>query len=138
MSQVYPERHPGGGGSSTRTSARAGVSSAVSTPTDFRSAFCDRMRCAASAFERAVFWRGLYRHAVPLAFVLRLTTPGFFRADEEFIRWVAGDGSLAEVEEDIERFRYGNRVQTHWLRTGCRIHLNPHRIRGLARRCLAA
>lgn len=138
MSQVYPERHSGGAGSSIRTSARADVSSAVIPPPDFRSAFCARMRCAAPAFERTVFWRGLYRHAVPLALILRLTTPGFFRADEEFIRWLGGDGCLAEVEEDLERFRYGNRVRSHWLRTGCRIHVNPQRIWELAKRCLDA
>ena len=108
------------------------------TPPDFRTAFCAQMGCADSAFERALFWRGLYRHAVPLAFFLRLTVPGFFREDEEFIRWVGRDGSLAEVETDLERFRYGNRVRAHWLRTGCRIHLNPARIWALARRCLAS
>lgn len=107
-------------------------------PTDFRTAFCAQARCAGPAFERALFWRGLYRHAMPLALFLRLTAPGFFREDEEFIRWLAGDGSLAEVEEDIERFQYGNRVRAHWLRTGLRIHLDPARIWALAQRCLAA
>lgn len=110
----------------------------VTTSTDFRSGFCAQMCCADSAFERALFWRGLYRHAMPLAFLLRLTAPRFFREDLEFIRWVGGAGSLAEVEEDIERFRYGNRVRAHWLRTGCRIHLNPRRVWALACRCLAA
>ena len=106
------------------------------TPPDFRTAFCAQMGCADSAFERALFWRGLYRHAVPVAFFLRLVVPGFFREDEEFIRWVGRDGSLAEVEADIERYRYGNRVRTHWLRTGLRIHLDPARIWTLAQRCL--
>jgi hypothetical protein len=106
-------------------------------PTDLRTAFCAQTRCAASAFERTFFWRGLYRHAVPLAFCLRILAPRFFREDEEFIRWIGRDGSLTEVEADIERFRYSNRVRPHWLRTGLRIHLDPVRIWAWAQRCLA-
>jgi hypothetical protein len=103
---------------------------------NLRMAFCAQARCRESAFERAFFWRGLYRHAVPLAFFIRLLAPAFFREDQEFIRWLGGDHSLAEVMEDIDRFEYGNRVRHHWLRTGCRIQISPERVAALARRYL--
>lgn len=104
---------------------------------NFRTAFCAHARCADAAFERTLFWQGLYRHAVPLALLIRWFAPNFFRPDEEFIRFVGADASLAEVEEDMERFEYGNRVQPHWLRTGLLIRVNQARIAALARTCLA-
>lgn len=105
-------------------------------PTDLRSAFCLQTACTDSAFVRAFFWQGLHRHAVPLAFLIRLVAPAFFRNDDEFIRYLGNDRSMEEVEDDIDRFEYGNRVRSHWLRTGLRLHLDPQRITALARRCL--
>lgn len=106
-------------------------------PGNFRTTFCAEIRCVDSAFERALFWRGLYRHAVPLAFFIRLVWPAFFRDDKDFIQRLGGDRSLDEIAEDIDRFQYENRVRSHWLRTGLCIHLAPHRVATLARRCLA-
>lgn len=104
--------------------------------TSLRTAFCRYAHCEDSAFERVLFWRGLYRHAIPFAVVIRIFAPGFFRDDLDFIRYLAGDGSMEEVNEDIDRFEYGNRVRRHWLRTGLRIHLNPTRIAVMASSCL--
>lgn len=109
----------------------------VTEPRTFRVAFCARAQCEDSAFEGTLFWRGLYRHAVPLAFLIRCVAPRFFRDDDELIRQLGRDRSIEEIADDIEHFEYGNRVRPHWLRTGLRIHLNPQRIEALARRCLA-
>ena len=103
----------------------------------FQSAFCAYAGCAESAFERTLFRRALYRHALPLASLIRYLSPDFFRADLELIRWVGADDSLAEIEEDIRRFSYDIEVRRRWLRTGLRLHLNPTRLRNLARRCMA-
>lgn len=108
----------------------------MDTPETFRRSYCARHRCTDSTFDGAVFWQGLYRHAVPLALVIRRVAPGFFRDDEEFIRFVGDDASMAEIEEDVERFAYGNRVRRHWLRTGLRIQVDPSRIAALAKECL--
>jgi hypothetical protein len=110
----------------------------VVKPNTFRSAFCAHTGCADASFERRLFWRSLYRHALPVAFLVRLFNPSFFRDDDEFIRWVGGDSSLSEVAEDVARFQYGNWVRRHWLRTGLRLQLDPERITALARRHLAA
>jgi hypothetical protein len=82
-----------------------------------------------------LFWRGLYRHAIPFALLIRMFAPRFFREDLDFIRYLAGDGSMEDVHEDIDRFEYGNRVRSHWFRTGLRIHINPTRIAALAASC---
>lgn len=108
----------------------------MTKPSSFRTAYCQRVRCEESSFEGALFWRGLYRHAVPIAVVIRAFSRDFFRDDLQFIRHVGSDSSMAEIAEDVERFEYGNRVRRHWLRTGLRIHLSPARIRKLAAKCL--
>lgn len=109
----------------------------ATAPPDFRTAFCTMARCPDLAFERAVFWHSLHRHAVPLAWLLRWLRPAFFREDDQLIQQVGRDRSLEEVAEDIEHFQYGNRVHSHWLRTGLRMHIAPQRLAALARRCLA-
>lgn len=102
-----------------------------------RSAFCAQAKCPESAFGRRFFWRGLYRHAVPLAALIQLFAPGFFRDDRAFIEYVGGDVSLGELREDIARFEYGNVVRQHWLRTGLRIRVNSARVEALAQGCVA-
>ena len=106
------------------------------TRPNFRTAFCQRTGSNDSAFERALFWRGLYWHAIPFAFFIRLLAPHFFRDDFDFIRYLGADASMEEVEEDIDRFEYGNRIRRHWLRTGLRLHLSSARIAALASSCL--
>lgn len=103
---------------------------------NFRTAFCRRAHCQDTRFERALFWRGLYRHAIPLALFIRLFAPRFFRDDLDFIRYLGADTSMEDVVEDIDRFEYGNRVRRHWLRTGLRIRLNSARVAAMAAKCL--
>ena len=115
------------------------VSVPVTAPPDcFRSAFCARYRRSDSDFERAIFWRALHRHAVPLALLLRWISPGFFQPDTEFIRWLAGARNLADAHGDLANFEYKNHVAPHWLRTGFSIRLSASRIEALARECLPA
>jgi hypothetical protein len=98
-----------------------------------RTTFCAQSKCSESAFERRFFWRGLYRHAVPLALLIEWLHPAFFRDDKAFVEYVGGDDCLGEVHEDISRFEYGNRIRQHWLRTGLRIRVNSARIAALVR-----
>ena len=108
----------------------------MKTGPNFRTEFCRHTGSSDSAFERSLFWRGLYWHAIPFAFLIRLVAPRFFRDDFDFIRYLGDDASMVEVNEDIDRFEYGNRVRRHWLRTGLRLHLSPARIAALASNCL--
>lgn len=108
----------------------------VIDPSSFRALFCARHRCRDHAYERALFWRGLYPHAVPLAALIRLFAPDFFHDDRALIADLGRDLTMEEVADDLDRFEYGNRVRRHWLRTGFRIHLSSHRVARLARMCL--
>ena len=110
----------------------------MTTGPNFRTVFCERTHCDDLSFEQALFWRGLYRHAIPFAFVIRFVAPRFFRDDLDFIRFLGVDATMEEIREDIDRFEYGNRVRRHWLRTGLRIHLDSARIERLASGYLTA
>jgi hypothetical protein len=92
--------------------------------------------CADASFERALFWRGLYRHAIPLAVFIRWFNPEFFHDDDELIHRLGRDTTMDEVRDDLEHFEYGNRVRRHWLRTGLCIHVSPKRLARLANRCM--
>jgi hypothetical protein len=103
---------------------------------NLRDAFCTRYRCAESDFERMFFRRAVYRHALPLAMVIRWWLPRFFRRDADFIQWVGRAVNLADVRTELSDFEYGNWVSPHWLRTGFLIRLNPTRVKALAKQCL--
>jgi len=105
------------------------------TPTTMRGSFCARYRCPVEAFEEKLFWRGLYRHALPMAWIIRRASPEFFRRDEEFLRWLGETLNMADVRREIHSFRYLNRTCPHWLRTGFRICLSPSRVKAVAKRC---
>jgi hypothetical protein len=99
----------------------------------FQDAFCERYHCSSSGFERSLFWRCLYPHAVPLAYLIRLFRPDFFKADFLLIQYVASDLTVSEVNGDLDRFDYGNHVQRNWLRTGLRIRICSERVAALAK-----
>jgi len=44
---------------------------------------------------------------------------------------------LAEVDTDIDRFEYGNRIRKHWLRTGLRIRMCGVKAMAVAEELLA-
>jgi len=92
-------------------------------PQNFQEAFCKARKCSPARFEQSLFWRCVYPHAIPLAFLIRIVAPSFFRDDGVFIQHLASDIDLAEVDADIDRFEYGNRIRKHWLRTGLRIRM---------------
>ena len=100
---------------------------------NFREAFCARYGCPESNFERQFFRRAVYRHAFPLAVVIRWCVPRFFRPDTDFIQWVGRAASLAEVRTELADFEYRNWLSPHWLRTGFLIRLNPARVKALAK-----
>jgi hypothetical protein len=105
-------------------------------PKSLQDAVCENLRCSVTQFERRLFWQCLYRHAVPLAFLIRWFTPAFFRDDLLLIQWIATDVNLTEIDDDLDRFEYGNRTRKHWLRTGMKIRLSSARVTAFATRFL--
>jgi hypothetical protein len=70
----------------------------------FRAACCERFGCPEDRFERSVFFRCLRRHAAVPAAVIYFVVPSVFAWDMELIRSVATAKSLAEFEQELNRF----------------------------------
>ncbi len=104
----------------------------------FQNAFCTRTRCGEAGFEKTLFRRAVYPHALLLAWLIRRVAPGFFKEDMEFIRWLGGQSSFSRIREDIRRYRHETRFQRHWLRKRLRLSLDPDRLKEVARTCMPA
>jgi len=99
----------------------------------FQEIFCRSQKCDPSDFRDRVFWRCLYRHAIPLAYVLKKLTPDFFIDDHTLIQQVALDRDLEEVEANLKDFQYVNNARRHWLRTGLKVRVSGRKVASLAR-----
>jgi hypothetical protein len=73
---------------------------------DFRTLYCQQTGCAPERFERHVFWRVLYPHAVLLALPVRLLMPNFFRLDFETIDRVGQTFDGLEFGRDLDRYKF--------------------------------
>ena len=104
---------------------------------NFQDAFCERCKCRPAGFEDKLFWSCLYPHAVPVAYLIRMFKPEFFRDDLHLIQDLASDVDTKEVDGDLDRFDYGNHVRPHWLRTGLRIRLCSERVAAMAKKLFA-
>ena len=99
--------------------------------------FCERQDCTAAQFENQIFWRCLYPHAVPLAWVLKKLNPSFFMDDRTLIQQLGFDRDLDEVDANLRDFQYVNNARRHWLRTGLKIRVSGRRVASLARKLFA-
>jgi hypothetical protein len=93
--------------------------------------YCSQHHCDHWGFQRAVFWKCLYPHAVPIAFLLGGPRSSFFARDFEFIGFAGRSESPAALREEITEFR-GVPENTHWLRRFLRIRISTTRFARLA------
>jgi hypothetical protein len=99
---------------------------------DFRSAFCKKFQCSMQDFDKRVFWKCLYRHAVPLAACLYWTKREFFQPDLELIRSLASTTTFSEVRAEASFIRHDQRMQEGFLRGTLRIRISGRRLANLA------
>jgi hypothetical protein len=105
---------------------------------DFRAAFCERYRCSMEDFNRRVFWKCLYRHALPLAAFLFWTNREFFRPDLELIQSLSSTTTFSEVKAEASFIRHDQRMQSGFLRGTLRIRISGRRLADLACSTLSA
>jgi hypothetical protein len=105
---------------------------------DFRAAFCERYRCSMEDFDRRVFWKCLYRHALPLAAFLCWTNREFFQPDIDLIHSLASTTTFSEVRAEASFIRHDQRMQSGFLRGTLRIRISGRRLAALACRTLSA
>ena len=104
---------------------------------DFRAASCEKFQCSFEDFDRRVFWKCLYRHALPLAAFLLWAKREFFQPDLELIHSLATTTTFSEVRAEACFIRHDQRMQAGFLRGTLRIRISGRRLAVLAGSTLA-
>ena len=94
----------------------------------FRETFCESFQCPPAAFEEEVFWRCLYRHAVPVAAVLYRTRPELFKTDMDFIHEIGGVKNPDIFKNELNRFHGANVRDKTWLRGAFSVRVSARRL----------
>jgi hypothetical protein len=89
-------------------------------------------------FDKRVFWKCLYRHALPLAALLCWTNKEFFQPDLDLIHSLAASTTFSEVKAEASFIRHDQRMQDGFLRHALRIRISGRRLANLACSTLSA
>ena len=79
-----------------------------------------------------MFWRCLYRHALPFAALIYLVNRDFFSEDFRAIKQLGLSRSPEEFRQEVETFRYLNRTRAGILRGRLKIRVSGHRLARLS------
>jgi hypothetical protein len=98
----------------------------------FKEAFCERFNCPPEQYERRLFWRCLYRHALPLAALIHWLDTEFyrdvFREDFDFIREIGTVKDEDVFQVELDRF-YGRNVRDKgWIRGTLLVRVSGKRL----------
>ena len=107
-------------------------------PTTLKEAVCKRFNCAQELYEQRLFWRCLYRHALPVAALVHWLDPEYFldvfREDFDFIREIGDVRDPDVFQVELDRF-YGRNVRDKgWIRGALSVRISGKRLRRLKRR----
>jgi len=97
-------------------------------PKSFKEAFCDKYQCPAELYEKKVFWRCLYRHALPAAALIFWCKPDFFREDFDLIREIDQMRSPDVFRSELNFFYGRNMRDKNWIRRAFYIRLSGKRL----------
>jgi len=98
----------------------------------FRDSFCERFHCSAEEFEKRVFWKCVYRRALPLSALVYCLRPQHFQLDLQTIRQLGLARGSHEFRAELENFRYDYRMQGGVLRA-LRVRISGKRLIALLR-----
>lgn len=100
----------------------------------FREAFCETFGCPSERYEQALFWRCLYRHALPFAAVLYRVAPDCYREDFELIHEVSPIQDPRVFQLEVDRFHGRTVRDRNWMRSALLIRLSCKRLMRIRRR----
>ena len=95
---------------------------------DFRQLFSAKWGVGAEQFERKLFYKCLFRHALPFAWLLQKCDKDFFREDFEMLRDVASARNTDEVICEVNRFFGRNARDKSFLRTVLFLRVSGKRV----------
>jgi hypothetical protein len=99
--------------------------------------YCEANKCTAADFSRQVFWKCLYRHAVPLVPLIRVISPGYFDGDRQLIADVSRADKMNQVWEAVREYFIDPRYKG-WARRKGNIRVSARRLISLSREYLPA
>jgi hypothetical protein len=95
---------------------------------EFRQLFSEQSGAAPDQFERKLFYKCLFRHALPFAWMLEKLSPNFFREDFEMLRDVATARNTEEVICELNRFFGRNARDKSFLRPTFYLRISGKRV----------
>jgi hypothetical protein len=101
----------------------------------FEELFCEANKCTPAEYPRKVFWKCIYRHAIPIAPLIFLFNSSHFDADRELITHVRGAQKMNQVWEEVRDY-FINPKHSGWLRRRANIRISARRLIGLTREYL--
>jgi hypothetical protein len=105
---------------------------------EFRQLFSEKSGVGAEQFERRLFRKCLFRHALPFAWLLQKLDPHFFREDFEMLRDIASARNTDEVICELNRFFGRNARDKSIFRTVFYIRVSGKRVLRLYRKLTRA
>jgi len=95
---------------------------------DFRACFCRAHACAPERFDRRVFWQCLPPGVKPVAGLLWLLYPRFFRYDFELIETASAVSDLMDVKSAINVFHRQGLRHRNFMHDSLRIRMSGRRL----------
>lgn len=100
----------------------------------FCEAYCARHRCSPAGFEQGVFRRALPLPKWPLAALVALCRPGFFKDDLEAIRRLGATRGRDHFRAELDDLHYVTQRDGGWLRRRLGLHVSLSRLANLRAR----
>ncbi len=95
---------------------------------EFRQLFSEKRGVDAEQFERKLFYKCLFRHALPFAWLLQRCDKDFFDEDFGMLRDVASARNTDEVICEVNRFFGRNARDKSFLRTVLFLRVSGKRV----------
>jgi len=95
---------------------------------EFRQLFSEKWGVEAEQFEHKLFYKCLFRHALPFAWLLQKCDKDFFREDFGMLRDVASARNTDEVICEVNRFFGRNARDKSFLRTVLFLRVSGKRV----------
>ena len=102
----------------------------------FAEIFCAQQHIAPEKFVRAVFWRCLYRRALPVAPIILMLDGEYFRPDFDFIASMGRSNQPEDQHEELVDFCIDSRNHNFW-RGRLRLRVSGARLNRLMQRVVA-
>jgi len=102
----------------------------------FRSAYCDRYGVSEESFTRHLFWRCLPASRRPLARLVLLISPNYFKVEWDAVNAMGLRESAAELRVNYARLRARNQKEGRRLKNLLGLRLSGRRLFAIQRALL--